>query len=841
MNNIFIYAFKLFIKYFLKILLLFLITEKIIINYKTFLIYLILSFLISMMENSQTSTELQNQIMSNSSLIKLENISYEESQKNLNNQKTVNPSKQKINLLYQTLFELYSQKQFKKVYKTMKLKSDRVGKFFLMEWKLLHLRMEALQQILDNKLSLYYNLNKISHFSDYMQDVNNDINNWIILIEELIIKQDKVYTESFIEFVISFILKKCLIIAKRYIHTGYIKDAIIALSLGLRIINESIKFISSPDTYYLAGEIFLYLSSFMITEKNYKTAMNLIGLAVKFNYKSLEIKLSKNINNYQLIFDINKYQNEIKILYKLIFNLAIAFYQLAICQENLNNSYNAYYSIKTSNFFLNFCNIKNIDLFKDLIEKIETRLLMRNRIIIFFEKYIKKEELEDKIIKSNSPLKRLISHEEKRQKKFNKLKIYLEKLKLIDVDEDEPDLFNRVGEKKIKPFALRLTKQLQLLNYMMNDDFKDIVFNMKKIEINKPNKETIYKIQKRIINLKNKQHFNLENNLQKKLKLKRKTEGIKSDNNNTNSGKKEKDESNEKIYKNKHRNFNKSNVLKSTTVLSNSTTIPKKNSRIRSAFHRVDPKNLIKENSKIYYNTNKALSAKDSSSYFSMYSTPSRYLSLCENNNNFSNKLKRSNIFLKKSVFHKSNSINIKLSFKPDNKNNKSTNKKNMFKYSKSKIATPKYNCNKYYLTKGFRNKYNFLEKQFDKEIEFHKNLLKTKYSQEELKRPEPPDLREIKENSQKVFYSTFINELMNVKEKQIIFDKREMKRISKPKVTKRFLTPEPELKKLNLSENGFLSNEEIYEINDNYINKMTNKIYEISKHQKFVNRLKKY
>ena len=117
------------------------------------------------------------------------------------------------------------------------------------------------------------------------------------------------------------------------------------------------------------------------------------------------------------------------------------------------------------------------------------------------------------------------------------------------------------------------------------------------------------------------------------MKLKRKTEGIKSDNNNTNSGKKEKDESNEKIYKNKHRNFNKSNVLKSTTVLSNSTTIPKKNSRIRSAFHRVDPKNLIKENSKIYYNTNKALSAKDSSSYFSMYSTPSRYLSLCENNN----------------------------------------------------------------------------------------------------------------------------------------------------------------------------------------------------------------
>ena len=176
--------------------------------------------------------------------------------------------------------------------------------------------MITLHQILDNKLALYYNSNKISHFSDYLKDINNDINNWIKLVEELIIKQDKIYILSFLEFIISFILKKCLIISKRFIHSGYIKDAITILSLGVKIINDTNDFISSPDTFCLAGEIFLYLSSFTIVEKNYKTAINLISLSIKFTFKSLEIKLNKNYNNYQKLFNLNDYETEKMNFYK---------------------------------------------------------------------------------------------------------------------------------------------------------------------------------------------------------------------------------------------------------------------------------------------------------------------------------------------------------------------------------------------------------------------------------------------------------------------------------------------------------------------------------------------
>ena len=135
--------------------------------------------------------------------------------------------------------------------------------------------MVTLQKILDNKISNYYNSNKIPRFYYYLEGVNKDINNWIILAKELLFEKDKKYFGAFIEFIISFILKSCLILAKKYIHSLYIKDAILALSLGVRMISCNISYFYSPDSYFLAGEIFLFFSSLLIAQNNYKTAINL--------------------------------------------------------------------------------------------------------------------------------------------------------------------------------------------------------------------------------------------------------------------------------------------------------------------------------------------------------------------------------------------------------------------------------------------------------------------------------------------------------------------------------------------------------------------------------------
>ena len=803
----------------------------------------------NMLENSQSSNEIKFQIMSSTSLSNLDSNTNEENNKSEERQKK-NPIS-KIDKLYKALFELFSQRQYKKIVKTVKLKSDRIGKFFFSEWKLLHLRMLTLQKILDDKMAKYYNTNKIPHFANYLNEVNNDINNWLILTKELIDKGDEKYYKSYLEFIISFILKNCLILSKKYIHTGFIKDAITVLSLGLRLIYNTITFFSSPDSYFLAGEIFLSFSSFMIAEKNYKTAMNLISLSIKFSYISLELKLSKNYNNYHTLFNLSKYGNEIKFFTKTFFNLSVAFYQLSICHEQQNESYNAYFAIKTSNFFAKYCDIEKISLFEDLITKIETRLLMRNRIIIFFEKCVKKEDLEDKIIKRKPAFKLMVSHEEKKQKKFLKLSNFLQKMKLVDIDDNEPDLFNRVGDKQIDPNVLKMTKHMQLLNYLMNDEFKDLVNSMQKIEINKLDKETINRISKKIVNFKNKEHFKLENRIKKQISLKKKLEERK---NNTIIEKNDIEESDEKIqrYKNKNKNVNKnnnnkSNTFKSTTALSLSTTNNKNKTRVRSAFQRANQSNIIqditrKNNSKVLSNRN---SSQRMNFSISMYSTPSAYLSIQENK--VLNQKSRSNNSQKYIIRNRglptNNSINLKLNSDSINyPSTKKTQKKNIFKLS-NKIITPRYIHDKYALAKGFRQKYSFLENQFDKEIDFHKNLLRTKSLKEELVKPKAPNLRELGEKVKKLFYTTFYNELMNAKEKQIIFDKKDVnKRNKKIRASKRYQSPEVILfKRLNLSSDVCLDTDEVNEINERYINEVSKNIMEINEKKSLIKKFKEY
>jgi len=790
------------------------------------------------MEHIQISKEMQTFIRRNSSLL-LKSYKNTSEQNDNSTEEGAKMPISKIDILFQTLMEFYSQRQYRKVAKSVKYKSDRLGKFFLSEWKLLYLRMLSFQKILDAKISKYYKSNEIPHFSNYINDINSDIDNWIILTEELMDKGEEGYYKSFLEFIISFILKNCLILSKKYILTGYTKEAIMALASGVRLINNTFTYFCSPESYYLSAEIFLYFSSFMIVEKNYKTALNLISLSIKFNYISLELKLSKNINNYQTLFDLNKYENEKKIFHKIFFNLSTAFYQLSTCYEQLHDPYNAYFSIKTSIYFSKFLNSQKISLYQDLIKKIAKRLLMRNRIIIFFDKYIRKEELEERSIKKKAFHRHIISHEEKKQKKFEKLRNYIENIKMADVDDDDPDLFNRVGDKEMKPRVIKMTKHMQLLNYLMNDGFKDIINKMKKIEINKIDKETIYKISKRIINFKNKEHFKIKKNMEKQLEFDKKKKEI-NRRNSTISVRNFKEES---IIKNQNKNanknhINKSNTLKSTTALSLTTTIIKKKSRVHSALQRGNRNNINKDSKRknvSNYLTFRKSCQKMTFSSNSLYSTPG-HLSFFENI--FSNKNNRSKNFIN---FHNkglptSNSTNLKLSSDTINyQSTKKNKKKHRFKYNRSYVI-PKYDHDKIFFSNGYMRKYSFLKMQYDKEIDFHKNLLKTKIIKEDLTKPKSHDIKEINEKAKKFFYITYYNELMNAKEKQIIFDKK-----GKPKIKAsiRFQSPQPKkFSGLNWSNDFYSDNEQVNQMNDKYINNMSNIIMEINKKEKYYSKM---
>ena len=410
------------------------------------------------MEESQNYDEINN-VNSDDSLLNDDNNNRTNQEmttgKNINNKKLekkeeeeMDPSKE-IELLFESLLEMYGKKQFKKILNTIVVRADKEEKFNLIEWKLLFLRTQTLLTILEKKNSTYYKSIIIPHFSDYIQKINTDINRWTPFIQELINLNQKNYANSFSEFLILFILEKCLILSKYNIHLGRIKYAISICSLGMRLIMRTFHFFKSPDTFELSGELLLYLSSLLIAEQNYQSAKNILNQSIKLSYMSMELKLFKNGINYKL-FNLKQYKTEYPQLSKLFFNLSVSFYQLGICYEQDGDPYYAYYAMKTSKFFGNILKIPKFELFSDFIKKIENRLLLRSRIVIFFEKFVKKEDLEEKEIIVKEPYNRLNYLEEKRKRKFEGIQKKIENLKLMDVDDDEPDLFNKVGAKPMK-------------------------------------------------------------------------------------------------------------------------------------------------------------------------------------------------------------------------------------------------------------------------------------------------------------------------------------------------------------------------------------------------------
>ena len=756
----------------------------------------------------------------NQNLIQESNYNNNELEQEEESEEEPDPSKE-IELLFNSLLEMYSKKQFKKILKAMVLKADKGNKFNLFEWKLLFLRTQTIQRILEKKNSMYYKFSKAPHFSEYIQKLNNDIDHWISFTQELMNCNDKKYVDSFLEFIILFLLEKILILSKNYIHFGYIQDAAAILSLGIRLIIRTFYYFKSPDSYALAGEIFLYLSSLLIAEENYETAKNILIFSIRFCYLSMELKLFKKGINYT-IFNLKEYKDELANFSKNFFNLSIGFYQLGTCLENEGDPYNSFFAMKTSKFFGNILKDDNYKLFIDLVKDIETRLLMRNRIIIFFERCVKKEELEEKEIKVKKVYNRYYNPEERRKKRFKGIKNFIEKMKLIDVDDDEPDLFNKVGCKPIKPKVLKTTKQIHLLNCLMSDDFKEIVNQMKNIEINKLEKETINKIQKKIISLKNNDRVKLEKKNRTELEMIMKLEKMKNRIDSTKKGR-------EKI-----RLIKNQSKLKTTrtTSLYSVTTLNTKKSRINSAYESNNRKKLL-----IYHNnkSNKTLNNYENQIYdYSIYSCPSRYVSINENLNSKSKYFSS----CEKKITSKRNHIENQKS-KNSKSNNKYENRSNSIKQEKK---VPKYDYNNYYFNKKFKNKYNFLRSQFDREIDFQKKLLKSKFLKEEFENPVSVDIKDIHKKVDEFYYTTLENELMNAKEKQIIFDKTEIMNSNKAKTQRKAFVGNKNLFRFSIlrKETDYLNPHQITERNDDCINEITNKISKIISQEKLILRKKR-
>ena len=192
----------------------------------------------------------------------------------------------------------------------------------------------------------------------------------------------------------------------------------------------------------------------------------MINFAIKLLYISLETILITNSKQLSFtIFDILSLEKQnIELIIKIIFNISISFYHLGACYENQGNPYFSFYAYKQSKFLLSI--IKDLDeemySFYEFISDIENRQLMRNRLILFSNKNVKKEKLTEERKPKIRTYNAFMMNKKNKEEKFLKLEEYISNMKLIEVDNEDPHLFDKI-DKRFKTNVNIATKQIHLL------------------------------------------------------------------------------------------------------------------------------------------------------------------------------------------------------------------------------------------------------------------------------------------------------------------------------------------------------------------------------------------
>ena len=412
--------------------------------------------------------------------------------------------RRKFNIFYNNLIDFYMKRQYKKLLNT-------TDPDFESNWLIIHIRLEAIHKIINRKF-IKYSDSKLEGIVHWLKQLDYELNNFIKLLYNNNSPDDEKYIKEKLEIIITFSLKQCYNYARFCLHEFDIIQAIKFLAIGEKLIKATSDFVISPNTIYYSSHIFLFLGSIFIGNKDYETAKNYIITALKLFYKDIEIRIysdfEQNSIHNNTLFNVNQFpEYKSEKLSKNFFYMSIACFQLGVCYENEYDIYKALQVYQQAKFFGKIVPYKKgIEYIKSLFELV-SRQKLRLDIIDFFE-----NENQNILSNDDNQIKnvKLPFREEEKRKKFEKIENFISTLQLNEVDDDEPDLLNKVNSKPYGKKVGVVTKQIHVLNYLMSDEFHHVINEMNKIEINKLNPETKVKIQKNIRNIKNNERLRLE-------------------------------------------------------------------------------------------------------------------------------------------------------------------------------------------------------------------------------------------------------------------------------------------------------------------------------------------
>ncbi len=684
----------------------------------------------------------------------------------------INEIQDQSRIYYENALDTFQKKQFKKTLTYIKTILPELDEKYY--WRALYLQLTSYQEIIELKLQKYYNKSYLTSTTKYFSLFNESIKRFFIEIRKN--PEDPEHLNK-CECVITLVLRQCYNYAQFCIHQDFLYDCIGFLSIGERLIRNTAKFFISPESNYYASSIFLFLSSMFIISDNFGNAKKYIILSLKLSYIELELRL--DIHNTFSLIDLGFYkEEEQEKINKIFFNLAICFFHLGVCYEHEYDIEAAYHAYKQAKWFSHA--VPNDELINFVVSlfNMEKRELLRLKLIEFFKKEEKDIQEEKKELK---PKPKVWFDEETNLKKYEKLEEYITKMKIIEVDDDDPDLLNKVHG---KPFSKQVgipTKTIHILNYLMDDKFKDVIEKMKKLEINCLSKQTKDIIQKQILNIKNEERVKdsekakekEEREREKKLKeeeKKEKNEEEKKEKNEEENKEKKEEENKEKneeenkeknIEENKEKELSEKKLNEEEKIKKIEEKEEKKEEKKENEMQKKIIENIkrqkitIKKSKKKFFprykvlsSTNLEQSSNNSHKFISTYSVEKK-----EDN--------KMNINSYNTIKKRNNRLSLRTSIN-------CTERSKTLPNIKRENEIEKITHDHYIFNKNFKAKKKYLDSQFNRELIFQKNLLKSKNGGNALYENNLFDERKTKIKCEEFFEKTLENEMKIALEKDI-------------------------------------------------------------------------
>ena len=406
-------------------------------------------------------------------------------------------TEEKFNKIFGNLMEHFNKNKFRNVFSEIDKNEISYYKLNISNSLVFtHLQIRCAFEIIDKKFFKYFGKQRIK-----------GMNNWLNIIDNLIIKlQNLISILPLIQQTDQFELLARYYLINYYnnslycYHQNKFNDSISFLSLCSKLIFSISKYITNPKIIHITEKIYLFKTVYFISDSDFLTAINYLNTILRLCFREIDILYylyCQNQNKKNFVFEDQSSVIDIN------FNLAICFYQLGYCFENLNDIEKAETAYQQSKFIcINFIRKDYSDICK-FINDIAFRIKNYRNIINCIQNFdIESLNYDSENEKKNNfyPIYRPFQFG--KVKKFKRIQSFVEHLKLNDIDDDEKNLFNEIGKKNKSKAVIRMTKDIKLLNYLSSNNFKSTIVKMKKIELSKMNRETKNIIQKKINSIK---------------------------------------------------------------------------------------------------------------------------------------------------------------------------------------------------------------------------------------------------------------------------------------------------------------------------------------------------